>query len=204
MNDTTNTQLQPVQASTKLAAFGSRDSVRELADRIRLGVPGGRKLEQNEALVLAQIAIAHSLDPFTGEIWYIPGTGPMVGIKGLRKTAQKEARKNGGTYWTEFRRITDPDELDSLNIPAGALAFECRLLDSQTIRAYAETVKALREAGFSHDESTALAGIRPSTIGYGYLKSGEPTKMPPVQCATKRAEADAIKRRFHIPFSFGD
>lgn len=206
MPDTTNTQIQPApaQPSPNLIGFGSRDSVRELADRIRLGVPGGRKLEQSEALVLAQIALAHGLDPFTGEIWYIPGTGPMVGIKGLRKAAQKEARKNGGNYWTEFRRISDPEEMDSLNIPAGALAFECRLLDSQSILSYAGSVKALRDAGFSHAEATALTGGRPTTIGYGYLKPGESTKMPAVQCAMKRAEADAIKRRYHIPFSFGD
>lgn len=183
---------------TRIAPWGDRNDVREIANRIKLMVPGGKKLSETEALALAQGAVAHNLDPFNGEIWYIPGSGLMAGIKGLRKAARQQIE---GNFWTEFHEITDPDERSLFIIPDGALAFKCIVRDSNTIRAYSEAWKELSQNGVPIEMIPDVIGKRPFTMGIGYIKEGEKTKMDPIQVAMKRSEADALKRRFDLPFA---
>lgn len=190
-----------MNSNKAVVPFRSREEVRELAERIRIAVPGGRKLEDNEAIALAQVAAAHGLDPFIGEVWYIPGVGPCVGIKGLRKVAAQKAAEEDGNYWTEFHQMSG-EEKEAYLIPANALAFRCHLFDSATIRAYAESIRQLTLAGIPYEVSLQIVGERPKTVGVGWWVPGEQTKMKPAQCAMKRAEADALKRRYHIPFGF--
>jgi hypothetical protein len=181
-----------------LSLWGNRDDVRELSGRlVKMALPGGHRLSEPESLALAQASLAHGLDPFNGEIWMIPNTGLMIGIKGLRKSARKKVQ---GNYWTEFRRITDPAERNEMAIPDGALAYECSLYDTETINTYTATIEAMRKTDMPWDTIMGIVGSRPRTQGIGYHKRGEPTKMTPVQCAMKRAEADALKRRFDVPF----
>jgi hypothetical protein len=161
-------------------------------------VPGGKKLTEQQALALAQGAVAHGLDPFNGEIWYIPGSGLMAGIKGLRKAARIQLK---GNFWPEFEQINDPDERNLLLIPEGALAFRCIIRDSETIMAFAEAWKKLAAEDIPSEVIETIIGKRPYTEGVGYLKEGETTRMDPVQVAMKRAEADAMKRRFDLPFA---
>jgi len=186
---------------SKIAAWGDRNEIREIARRVQLMAPGAKKLSEEEALALAQGAVAHGLDPFNGEIWYIPGSGLMAGIKGLRKAAREQLK---GNYWCEFNQITDPDVMAQLDIPRDALAFECVLRDSETITAYSESFKRMNEQNVPIDVILDVLGSRPYTTGYGYVESGEKSRMTPIQLARKRAEADAIKRRFDLPFVFGN
>ena len=183
---------------TRIAAWGDREELREIARRVQLMAPGGKKLQENEALALAQGAVAHGLDPFNGEIWFIPGSGLMCGIKGLRKAARGQIK---GNFWTEFEQITNPDLRAALMIPDGALAFRCIVRDSETIRAYSEAWKELSANGVPAQMIPEIIGQRPYTEGVGYLRADERTKMDPTQCAMKRAEADALKRRFDLPFA---
>ena len=182
---------------TRIAPWGERKELREIASRVQLMAPGGKKLNENEALALAQGAVAHGLDPFNGEIWFIPGSGLMTGIKGLRKAAREQIE---GNFWTEFHEITDPDERNLFMIPDQALAFKCIIRDSETIRTYSEGWKTLKEDGVPVDLIPDVLGKRPYSTGIGYIKKGESTKMDPVQVAMKRSEADALKRRFDLPF----
>lgn len=187
--------------SQSVTVFGSRDEVREISTRLTsMMLPGGKHLNNSECLVLAQLAVAHGLDPFNGEIWMLP-TGPMIGIKGLRKKARQQiSNGKAGNFWCNFRELSNQEERARLLIPNGALAFECRLMDSETINNYVSTIKALKEAGMPWETIESIVGAQPYTSGYGYYKAGENTKMSPVQVAMKRAEADAIKRRFDVPF----
>ena len=186
-----------VQNKTNLVVWDSRDNVRELASRLKLMTPGGSKLGENELLALAQGAVAHGLDPLNGEIWMIPGRGLMVGVKGLRKKAREQVQ---GNFWIDFREIVNPEERKRLGIGDGAMAFEAHLFDSENIRTYAETVERLMKAGIPWEAVKDMVGAKPYSIGLGILKPGENTKMERVQCAMKRAEADALKRRFDVPF----
>jgi hypothetical protein len=182
----------------RIAPWGDRNEIREIARRVQLMAPGAKKLKENEALALAQGAVSHGLDPFNGEIWYIPGSGLMAGIKGLRKAARQQI---AGNFWAEFEEITDPDERKVMMIPEGALAYRCILRDSETIRAYAEGWKQMKAEGVPAEIIPDILGKRPYTVGIGYMKVGESTKMDPVQAAMKRSEADALKRRFDLPFA---
>lgn len=172
--------------------------VEDLARRLRMMLPGGARLNPTEALTLAQAAVAHGLDPFNGEIWFLPGRGLMIGIKGLRKAARAQIR---GNYWLELTPITDEAERARLEIPEGALAVRCVLRDSETLRAYSAAWGELAAAGVPAERIPDLLGERPFTPGLGIFRRGEASKMDPAQVAAKRAEADAIKRRFSLPFA---
>lgn len=190
------TALQPAK-STGLEVWASRDDVRELQKRLKLMLPGGQNLKDDQLLALAQGAVAHGLDPLNGEIWMIPGRGLMVGVKGLRKKAREQVR---GNFWIDFREIDNPEERQRLRIPEKALAYEARLYDSENIRTYADAVSEFTKRGIPFEHVAQIIGTRPFTVGIGVLKAGENTKMEPSQCAMKRAEADALKRRFDVPF----
>jgi len=183
--------------SKSLQAYGAKDEVREMAGRILAMLPNAKKLSDNERLGLAQLAVAHGLNPFNGEVWALPGIGLMIGIKGLRKKAHEQV---SGNFWIDYREITDPDERKRWRITEGALAFEARLYDSENIRTYTETIKTLMDAHIPWESVEKMVGTRPYTSGIGVLKAGEQTKMEPVQCARKRAESNALKQRFDVPF----
>jgi len=183
-----------------LAILPDKQQLLDVNKRILTMLPGGAKLQDNERYALAQIAVAHGLDPFNGEVWYIPNRGPMIGIKGLRKKAREQVQ---GNFWIDFREITDADERKRYGIEAGALAFEARLFDSENVRTYCDMIGAMTKSGIPWSDVKVMIGEKPYTSGIGVLRPTEQTKMERVQCAMKRAEADALKRRFDVPFGMG-
>src|SRR3990167_2437377 len=124
--------------------------------------------------------------------------GLMIGVKGLRRKGHEQVQ---GNYWVELQPITDEERRDLLQIPADGLAFEARLFDSENLRTFAETCERLLKAGIPWEAVERMVGSRPYTVGIGVFKKGEPSRMPPSQCGMKRAEADALKRRFDIGFA---
>ena len=64
--------------NTQLALLPDKQQLAEVNNRIKVMLPGGAKLSNEERFALAQIAVAHGLDPFNGEVWYIPSRGPMI------------------------------------------------------------------------------------------------------------------------------
>jgi len=187
--------------ATALQPWGERADIRELSTRLRVMLPGGGKLDEREITALAQGAVSHGLDPLNGEIWMIPGRGLMIGVKGLRKKAREQVQ---GNFWINFMEMTDPDTRRRLRIPENALAYEARLFDSENIRTWCDMVeqmgKTAKVIGAPFEWVLNTLGDKPYTLGVGILLPGEQTKMQPVQCAMKRAEADALKRRFDVPF----
>lgn len=185
------------QSNQALTAYGTRDDVREMVARLRTMTPGGNRMSDGELAALAQGAIAHGLDPLNGEVWIIPNRGLMIGVKGLRKKAREQVK---GNFWIDFREITNAEERTRYGIPQGALAFEARLFDSENILTYTNIAEKMLKAGIPWASVEGMIGTKPYTSGIGVLKAGENTKMERVQCAMKRAEADALKRRFDVPF----
>lgn len=181
-----------------LANFGARVDIRELAERIQMMMPGGASYTLPEALTLAQIAIAHNLDPFNGEVWLIKNEktgkvlGALIGIKGHRKHAKVQS-----TYWGDFHRITDPTEY---NAPERSIVFEYHIRDEMTMEAYTKRLEKLVAIDMKLDEAQKTVGKAPVTVGIGIWEPGEKTKMKPAQCAMFRAEKDALKRRFDVKF----
>jgi hypothetical protein len=185
--------------------FGDRATLKEIADRLRVMMPNAQKLTEGEALAVAQVARAHDLDPFTGEVWGLKskdGTwyGVMVGIKGQRKSARREANKENGTFWTEIKAV-DASKYGATK--PGSLVYECILRDTVTVQAWGKSVNILTTSGVPYAEAVAMLGACPQIVGIGIADPSENSKMAIHQRAKKRAEADAIKQRYDISFGAG-
>lgn len=191
-----------------IQTYGNSDDVYSLARRIKAMVPGGSKLTDSEAQALAQVSLVTQCNPFIGEIWYIPGRGPMIGIKGARRHGNEEIEKAGGlgAYWTPDLQICTPEEAGAGGVKDVAFSYRCIITDSVSTTKYQklflETVNSLRAAGDPDPVGTAreICGKRPVWVGFGYSTHSEQTKMSKQAAARKRAEADALKQRFDIPF----
>jgi hypothetical protein len=183
-----------------LELFGGKREVTEMTGRLTGAMQGSKKLTPEQAKSLAMISVAHGLDPFNGEAWFIPGSGVMVGIKGLRKMARKQIEIEGGKeahFWTEFIRIMDPKEYSANDED---LVVECHLRDTETLKAWGVSVKYFQGIGLSLEEATKAAGNSPITIGVGVVEPSDPSKMQRYELVRKRAEASALKQRFDVDF----
>lgn len=172
-----------------LTTYGSREEVKDLAERIVQMLPGVKKLGNAAALALAQVALTMGLNPFIGEIWAIPQKGGTFtitpGIKLLRKAARSQVEKDGGYYLVTFRHPRE-EEVDGMIINAGDI-----------IRACDVQISGPRAVAFTEDTGKLLI-----FSGIGIYRKGEGTRMEPLQAVRKRAEADALKLAFDLPVSF--
>ncbi|MBC8254484.1 MAG: hypothetical protein H8E35_10655 [Ardenticatenia bacterium] len=163
-----------------LEVYGSRGDIKELAQRIKLFLPNGDKLKEHEVLALSQISLAYALNAFNGEVFYLPGKGPMVGIKGLRKAARNQAG-----YVLQQRSMTD-DERKERGMQDDAVGRVCYLYRVDIV---------------------ALMPPPPIPfVGEGLATRGErpPSTKTHVWLADKRAEADALKKAFDLPFGYDE
>jgi len=185
-----------MNSNNKLAVYGERDEVREFTERLKATMPGGQRLSDVEARSLAQLSIAHQLDPFNGEAWIIPGSGLMVGIKGLRKKARQMSNDENSTYWTELRQV----EPSKYQAGENAVVYECHLRDTITVQAWSKSIHDMTSAGVPYQEAVKYLGPSPVIIGVGISTTDERSKMGIHARARKRAEADAIKQRYDVDF----
>lgn len=163
-----------------------RNKVNDLADRIAEFLPQSKTLPKDTRLAIAQIALAHRLDPFLGDIWAIPdrnkingewvvtGYKIMVGISAWRRSAHES-----GEYWgRHFEKCSD-EERKWLGAGPNDLVIRCIIYRRKT-------------------------GQQPAEYdGYGIFKADERSKMNPLQCVRLRAERDALKGAFPIGFGGG-
>ena len=186
MTDETPLATRP---DVELEAYGEIDKVREMTRRLMAMLPSAKDLGPAGAGALAQASLAMGLNPFIGQVWAIPqrgGTyGIMVGISGLRAKAHEQAKADHGMYSVTYRQVRE-DEIEGLQINKGDIVRACDL-----------TVSGDRAR--RHLEMTREV---PRYTGIGVYRSGESTKMNPLQVARKRAEAEAIKQAFDVPLSF--
>ena len=189
--------------------LGNKDDLTRYANRLQIMLPQGNKISAHEAMALAQIAIVTGLNPFTGELWYIPGKGPMVGIAGARKLAQQDAKGKGGYVWEEFTDVP-PDEAGvPPEVKDLVAAVKCVVYDSAAIehfqKSFLEMVTAFREAGSKDPvgEARSILGNKPQWEGYGFSTKSERSTMNKRALAKKRAHADALKKKIIVPFGGG-
>ena len=189
---------------TGIELYGTSEEVKAMAQRFRTTLRGGDKLAVNELLALAQISKVTNLNPFIGEVWYIPGKGPMIGIAGARRLwNEKNANKDGYSFVNIIPCSADEAGATEKDVAA---AFRAEAHDSQATGEYQkmflETLKAMREAGAADPfaEAREIVGKKPVWIGYGYSTLSETSRMNKTQLARKRAEADALKKCISVPF----
>lgn len=187
----------------QLAAYADRNQVREAMERFKAGLRI-KDASEHEYAALAHVALKYDLDPFNGETWIIPGRGVTMGIKGLRKMANRQARERNIRWWTEFFDVRNDDEAAKYGVPTSniAVAKICVLRRSDLIEAYVETLKSIREiAGeMPFDQLQAILGRPPVFTGVGYVLQGEKSVMPLGQLAMKRAETHAIRQAFDVDY----
>lgn len=192
-----------------IQTYGETGDILSLAKRIKVMVPGGSKLSDSEVQALAQVSLVTQCNPFIGEIWYIPGRGPMIGIKGARRHGNQQILEAGGkeAYWfPELKPCSGEEAGYKGDIKGLEAAYKCVITDSVSSKAFQqmflETVNSLRAAGSKDPvgEAREICGKKPEWIGYGYSTVAEQSKMNKQALAMKRAEADALKKKFDIPF----
>lgn len=190
--------------NNSIQLYGSSQDINVMAQRFKIALRGGEKLTTNEALALAQVARTTNLNPFTGEIWYIPGKGTMIGIAGARRLWKEQSKAGGGFSYVELIPCTKEEA--GATEPDVAAAFKAIAHDSSATAQYQklflETVNSLRAAGSTDPvkEAKEIMGPKPQWVGYGYSTKSETSRMNKTQLARKRAEADALKKCVTIPF----
>lgn len=189
------------------------DRAREIATRVKYMIQNGRKLEDQEVYALAQYCAANDLNPFAGEAYYMPGAGPVPGIAGWRKKAQEQLnweaenqKELGAHFWCDVREATTEEAKHDPN--RGDIAMFVTLHDwlsnKRWRRAFFETVRELKELGYSLEDANAQAkvmvGPEPVWTGVGTVYAeenfGKGEKFNRAERAAKRAEKIALRKRF--------
>ena len=188
-----------------------------VAAKIKMLLPYGQKLTDNNALALAAYSRLHGLDPFNGECYFLvrekkndrgevtgrEEMGVYPGIKGVRKISKQQLLKadRQAHYKVNYETI-DPSLL-GIDPSGVALAVMGTLWDSVSTGHYIIDVVKLSGAGYSKAEVEAMLGKSPTWVGYGVVLKRELgyIKMSPMALAKKRAEADCTKQRFDLPFA---
>ncbi len=190
--------------------YGERTEVRELVERFRAGLPNAKDVPLMGLQALATAAVAHDLDPWIGEIWIVYNkdkgeTSLMSGIKGLRKGAKRQLPPKHHMD-PRFETVPDSDlhlyanEKDNYNRPIERIEL-CYLRRSDATERYIEQLDRLVKMCGSYEEARKLIGPPPVYVGIGVVRIGEKSMMERGQLCRKRAEADAIKRGFDLPFA---
>jgi len=196
-------------------------AAREIASRLKYMISNGNKLTDQEVYALAHYSAANGLNPFAGECYYIPGTGPCPGVAGWRTKAQEQmeyeaklANQNGGNFWCEYFHA---DPTDCNFDPQKDIAYMVILHDSVSRKRWTDSVKEIAmdfvKIGVpffdAFDKARELIGAEPITISYGvvfstesFAKDGKPEKFDRHERAKKRGEKLCLRKRFpriHLP-----
>jgi hypothetical protein len=192
----TEVQIAPI--------YGERSEVRELVERLRAGYPDAKKIPARGFVALATMALAHGLDPWNGEVWIIydenkDDTSIHVGIKGLRKAARKQLPEREH-YYTRFKPILR-SEYKELGLPDNTeLAERCYITRTDVAGRYMELLEKMIALTGNVSEAFERLGPIPTYEGIGVVLRSDKSRMPRPQLVKKRAEADALKRAFDLPF----
>ena len=189
-----------------MVTYGDKTELVGMATRFKTALRGGDKLNNNELIALAQVSKLTRLDPFIGELWYIPGKGLMIGIAGARRLWNEKSAAGGGWSSVDIQPCSPADAGYVGDIKDLAGAYKATAYDSsaslQYQKMFLETIAAMRAAGEADPFASAkdICGPRPQWVGYGYATVSETSKMNKTALARKRAEADALKKCINIPF----
>ena len=160
------------------------EEVKRLTRKLIRLTPGGKRLNQDEAVDLAVYSILTGLNPFNAECYYMPNVGPIPGIAGHRvKTHEWLMAVSGNDptvrTWEEFRPA-EPGEAD-FDPDAGDIAVVGTLFDSVSktrwLQQIMETAERYHKMGAEFKEARDAAmediGPCPSWSAVGVVKASE-------------------------------
>lgn len=212
--------------------FGTRDEIKEMQERLVLMLPSilpnASALSVDEARALAQVALAHGLSPFNAEIYFIPRLGVYPGIRGYRKSARRQIRRDGGNYWFSEPIWSEPTKYGA---EVGDTCCVYELRDSVTMGRYLDlrakiftmnqtprdVLKMAKEDSDAlitlkdaiERTSLQILGNPPITFGVGIVKKFEAegrikkAGLSVLHIAKIRAERAALRLRFDLDLVFG-
>lgn len=203
---------EPLRTEKQISLYyGERSEIRELVDRMRAGLPNALAVPDSGIRALATAAYAHDLDPWNGEIWVIYNekkgeTSLMAGVKGLRKAAKRQLDEKHH-YYLDFSPIL-PEEYAQYGLDTPdqygrdvELAEICHLRRGDACEQYSKTLRQIFDMCGSFETAREMLGPMPVYVGIGVVRKGEKSKMEKCQLVKKRAESDALKRAFDLPFA---
>ena len=212
-----NNQLA-VRENESMFVIKAREQM-EIAKRI---IVNGKKLSDDEVRALAVYTVQTGLNISLNECYYMPGTGPIPGIAGIRRLAKESAiqeansakyRLVGKGYRLDFVLLEEKTNEANFNIKDGDIAYKCILTSDMDEAFWLNKLFPVIEKFLSYgiDYSNAkiqaieLIGNCPRTeyvaVVYGsesFSYNGKPEKMDRHERAKKRAEKGALKKRFAL------
>ena len=188
-------------------------AARELAKRLKYMIVNGNKLADQEVFALAHYAASTDLNPFAQECYYLPGTGPVPGVVGLRRKAQEAlnaetnaARVPMGYFWIETRpALPGEGNFDAIKDIAIHVTLHDSTVNKRWRTAYFETARELKELGEKDYLAAAKTFVGPEPVWTGvgvvagseaFSRDGKPEKFDRYERAAKRGEKLALKKRF--------
>jgi hypothetical protein len=166
-----------------LARFGEREVVQALAVRIQVTDTSKIPLNKIEALVVAQAALTHRLDPFppNRELWFWvqkKGDKRELTIMRARDGSLKVANDNmrrAGTYMLppRFLFLRDEARRAELQVPERAMAKIAEVEDYASTQMWQDRYNAMKDAGAKHAEIIELIGAPPKLEGLGIVTEEE-------------------------------
>lgn len=192
-----------IKKQDSLAEFdGERYS--KMIGRLRHMIVGGRKLENHEIEALAGASLATNLNPFVGEIYYVPKVGPVIGKQGYARKAQEQLEyeaeragyRNPVTITVEARPATEEEV--GRPIAEGDVAVHVTLTDSLSRSEWLGTLAKFQK-DFGAELAVELVGRKaPSWTGVGVVEHMEKFKYddskPELYARKERAEKRATKQ----------
>ena len=164
--------------TTQLAQYGERADIKELGERMRRFLPNGDKMQACDALSFAQASLALDLNPFAGEIWYIPRVGIVTGIAGYRKMARQQ-----GPFVAQSRQMTPAERADH-NLKDQDLGAVCELYRPDQLREAAEINLAAGKEIIPIAPTLGIGIWRAAELALSVLKEGS---KPPRQVKTTKS-----------------
>lgn len=173
--------------------WGSRDELKEVADRLRRFVPGTKNMNDTEILAYAQLVHMTGLNPCRGEIygWDSRGDGTGELVTKEHYAILVRWAKSQENFTTNFTCIAIGEKRSE------DTTYSCRLL-RQSDR---PLLGQLLANGVDHQEALTWA----TTKGLGIVAASEKSKRKPPKSkdwawvARKRALEDAIRQAFGKP-----
>ena len=188
MSEATTPTTAPIDV---LDTWGSREELKEMAERIRRFLPGAKKMNDQEVLAYAQYTHMTGLNPFRELYgWDSDGDGTGNLVTKIHYALIVRWAKSQENFSTRFVPMTE-------GLGTGDIGFHCQLL-RQSDRPLLQDLLA---NGVGYREAIAFS----TSIGRGIITAREKGKRKPPKgkdwpwVAQKRALEDAIIQAFGMP-----
>ncbi len=175
------TELQTIP--TAITKYGDDAEITLLINQVRRAIPSAKDLTNDEVRSLVIASKFSGLDPFAGEIYYIPRLGIQVASKVLVSDAVTAAARRGASIIVDYQQIHSGTSAgDQISLAAGDVAWECIITDSAKRQRWfnerLQLIESYKAMGYAPDEVRQLVkddlGDRPPVItAMGVVRASE-------------------------------